>query len=115
MQKVGMSDEENRKTIKRQIRLVFALPLAGAVLHTVVGMNMAVVLMGAVHNYEVRGDAALYRGCLRGVCACQQHLLYANPHGMLQDREEEGMICKKEGVFDRQYVENSFCHEQKKR
>lgn len=54
MQKVGMSDEEIRKTIKKQIRLVFALPLAGAVLHTVIGMNMVVVLMGALKNYEVR-------------------------------------------------------------
>lgn len=65
MQKVGMSDEENRKTIKRQIRLVFALPLAGAVLHTVVGMNMVVVLMGAIHNYEVR----VMLLCTAAVCA----------------------------------------------
>lgn len=54
MQKVGMSDEEIRKTIKSQVRLVFALPLAGAVLHTVIGMNMVVLLMGAIHNYEVK-------------------------------------------------------------
>ncbi len=65
MQKVGMSDEEIRKTIKRQIRLVFALPLAGAVLHTVVGMNMVVVLMGAIHNYEVR----VMLLCTAAVCA----------------------------------------------
>lgn len=54
MQKVGMSDEEIRKTIKKQVRLVFALPLAGAVLHTVIGMNMVVVMMGAIQNYESR-------------------------------------------------------------
>lgn len=54
MQKVGMSDEEIRKTIKKQIRLVFALPLAGAVLHTSVGMNMVVMMMGAISNYETR-------------------------------------------------------------
>ena len=54
MQKVGMSDEEIRKTIKSQVRLVFALPLAGAVLHTVIGMNMVVMMMGAIKNYEVR-------------------------------------------------------------
>ncbi len=54
MQKVGMSDEEIRKTIKKQIRLVFALPLAGAVLHTSVGMNMVVMMMGAIANYQTR-------------------------------------------------------------
>lgn len=54
MQKVGMSDEEIRKTIKKQIRLVFALPLAGAVLHTSVGMNMVVMMMGAIRNYQVK-------------------------------------------------------------
>ncbi|MCM1193854.1 MAG: FtsX-like permease family protein [Butyrivibrio sp.] len=54
MQKVGMSDEEIRKTIKKQIRLVFALPLAGAVLHTVIGMNMVVMMMGAIQNYETK-------------------------------------------------------------
>lgn len=54
MQKVGMSDEEIRKTIKSQVRLVFALPLAAAVLHTVVGMNMVVMLMAALQNYEVK-------------------------------------------------------------
>jgi len=54
MQKVGMSDEEIRRTIKKQIRLVFALPLAGAVLHTAVGMNMVLVLMAAIGCFEVR-------------------------------------------------------------
>ncbi len=54
MQKVGMSDEEIRKTIKKQICLVFALPLAGAILHTSVGMNMVVMMMGAIANYETR-------------------------------------------------------------
>ncbi len=52
MQKVGMSDEEIKKTIRKQIRLVFALPLAGAVLHTAVGMNMVIMLMAALNNYE---------------------------------------------------------------
>lgn len=65
MQKVGMSDEEIRKTIKKQIRLVFALPLAGAVLHTVIGMNMVVALMGAIKNYEVK----MMMICTAVVCA----------------------------------------------
>lgn len=54
MQKVGMDDEEIRKTIKKQILLVFALPLAGAVLHTIVGMKMVIVLMAAFGNTEVQ-------------------------------------------------------------
>lgn len=64
MQKVGMSDEEIRGTIQKQIRLVFALPLAGAILHTVVGMNMVVMLMAALHNYEVK----LMVVCTTAVC-----------------------------------------------
>lgn len=64
MQKVGMSDEEIRGTIRKQIRLVFALPLAGAILHTVIGMNMVVMLMAALHNYEVK----LLVICTAAVC-----------------------------------------------
>lgn len=40
MQKVGMSDEEIKGTVHRQILLVFALPLVGALSHTFVGMFM---------------------------------------------------------------------------
>lgn len=64
MQKVGMSDEEIRKTVKRQILLVFALPLAGAVLHTAVGMNMVILLMAAIRCVEVK----LMIGCAAAVC-----------------------------------------------
>ncbi len=52
MQKVGMSDAEIRGTIRQQIRLVFVLPLAGALLHTVIGMKMVVILMKAISCYE---------------------------------------------------------------
>lgn len=64
MQKVGMSDEEIRRTIKKQIRLVFTLPLAGAVLHTIVGMKMVIVLMSAINCFET--GAML--GCTAAVC-----------------------------------------------
>lgn len=64
MQKVGMSDEEIKKTVKRQILLVFALPLAGAVLHTAVGMKMVILLMAAIRCVEVK----LMIGCALAVC-----------------------------------------------
>lgn len=52
MQKVGMSDGEIKKTIRKQIMLVFALPLAGAILHTAVGMSMVVALLAAIRCVE---------------------------------------------------------------
>lgn len=64
MQKVGLSDEEIRGTIKRQILLVFALPLACAVLHTAAGMNMVIALLAAIGCFEVK----LLIGCTAAVC-----------------------------------------------
>lgn len=64
MQKVGMSDEEIRRTIRKQILLVFALPLAGAMCHTIVGMKMVIVLMSALRFVEV----PLMLGCTMAVC-----------------------------------------------
>ena len=52
MQKVGLSDEEIRRTIKKQIRMVFLLPLAGALLHTLAAMKMILLLLGAIQFYE---------------------------------------------------------------
>lgn len=52
MQKVGLSDEEIRRTIKKQIRMVFLLPLAGALLHTMAAMKMILLLLGAIGFYE---------------------------------------------------------------
>ncbi len=48
MQKVGMSDEEVKKTIRKQILMVFFLPLIGALIHTAIGMNMVMKLMGVI-------------------------------------------------------------------
>lgn len=52
MQEVGMSDTEVKRTIKKQVRLVFFLPLLGAVCHTAVGMNMVIKLMGAISLFQ---------------------------------------------------------------
>lgn len=65
MQKVGMSDEEIRRTIRKQILLVFTLPLAGAILHTIVGMKMVMALMRAIGCFEI----GLMIWCTVAVCA----------------------------------------------
>lgn len=54
MQKVGMSDTEIRRTIRKQVSLVFILPLAGALLHTVVGMKMVGMLLGAIDFFDTK-------------------------------------------------------------
>lgn len=72
MQKVGMSDNEVKRTIRKQILLVFFLPLLGAVLHTAVGMNMVIKLMGAINLFQTE----LMILSTVGVC-CMFALLYA--------------------------------------
>lgn len=52
MQKVGMSDKEIKGTIRRQILLVFLLPLAGAISHTCAGMFMVNNLMAALGLFD---------------------------------------------------------------
>lgn len=52
MQKVGMSDAEIRRTIHRQILLVFFLPLFGAILHTAVGMVMTNKLLASISFFD---------------------------------------------------------------
>ncbi|HEX2945561.1 MAG TPA: ABC transporter permease [Clostridia bacterium] len=54
MQKVGMSDAEVRGTIKKQILMVFFMPLLVAILHTMAGFNMISGLLGAVYLYDTR-------------------------------------------------------------
>ena len=55
MQKVGMSDGEIRTTIRRQILTVFALPLIGAISHTVAGMFMVKGMMAvlSLHRSDI--------------------------------------------------------------
>lgn len=47
MQKVGMSRKEVHRTIMKQIRLVFFLPLAAAALHIVMALKVMVKMLGA--------------------------------------------------------------------
>lgn len=72
MQKVGMSDAEIRGTIRRQILLVFFLPLVGAVAHTAAGLVMVNVLLAALRFF----DTGLLIRCCVGV-AVVVALLYA--------------------------------------
>jgi putative ABC transport system permease protein len=64
MQKVGMNDLEVKKTIKKQILQVFFIPLAGAVIHTVVGMFMVIKLMAVLQFFQV----GLIVACEAAVC-----------------------------------------------
>ncbi len=64
MQKVGMGDEEIRRTIRKQISMVFGLPLAGAILHTAVGMRMVYMLLGSIGFFE----KMLLIGCTGAGC-----------------------------------------------
>jgi len=77
MRKVGMSDAEIRGTIRRQILLVFFLPLAGALLHTAAGLVMVNGLLAALRFFDTR---LLIRCCV-GVAAAVA-LLYAASFGM---------------------------------
>lgn len=52
MKKVGMSDEDIRKTIRRQILLVFGIPLVTAVLHIICSMNMIVNLLYTLNLFH---------------------------------------------------------------
>lgn len=63
MQKVGMSDYEIRRTVHKQILLVFFLPLAGAIMHTIAGMFMVNNLMAALQMF----DSGLIVTCTAGV------------------------------------------------
>lgn len=59
MKKVGMGDEEIKSTIRKQILCIFGLPLAGALLHTFVGMFMVKQLFAMIAFY----DSGLMMAC----------------------------------------------------
>ncbi len=65
MQKVGMSDLEIQGTVHKQILMVFGLPLAGALFHTVAGMFMVKALFATISLYDKR----LIVGSIIGVSA----------------------------------------------
>jgi putative ABC transport system permease protein len=52
MQKVGMSDEEVRGTIRKQILMVFYSPLVIALLHTMAGFNMTAGMLNALQLFD---------------------------------------------------------------
>ena len=52
MQKVGMSGEEIRSTVHKQILFVFGLPLVGALVHTLAGMFMVKQLMVMIGFFD---------------------------------------------------------------
>jgi len=52
MQKVGMSDIEVKGTIKRQILMVFLIPLVFAVFHTMAGFGMITELLGTLYLFN---------------------------------------------------------------
>ena len=54
MQKVGMSDQEVRSTIKRQILMVFFIPLIVAILHTIAGFGIISTLLGTLQLFDTR-------------------------------------------------------------
>lgn len=53
MQKVGMSGDEIRSTVHKQILFVFGLPLAGALVHTFAGMFMVKQLMVMIGFFDI--------------------------------------------------------------
>ncbi len=54
MRKVGMGDEEIQGAIRKQIFMVFVLPLAGSLVHASVGMVMVSRLMAALRMFDIR-------------------------------------------------------------
>ena len=53
LQKVGMSDREVKKTINKQILIVFFLPLLGALIHTAAASNMMIRMLQAFSMYNI--------------------------------------------------------------
>ncbi|MCQ4935258.1 ABC transporter permease [Anaerotignum propionicum] len=52
MQQVGLSDDDVKSTIHRQIMLVFGLPLVVAILHTMMGLKITIRLLYALNLYN---------------------------------------------------------------
>lgn len=64
LQKVGMDDREVKKTINKQILMVFFLPLIGALLHLTVASHMIIKLLGVFMLYNNKLTAM----CMVGSC-----------------------------------------------
>lgn len=59
LKQVGMSDEEIRHTIRRQILIVFFLPLLTAMLHTFIALHIVKGLLGTIYLF----NSYLILGC----------------------------------------------------
>lgn len=64
MQKVGMSQEEVKKSIRSQVLLVFFLPLATAVMHLCFAFPMLQKILGLMNAVNVRLIMASMAGCV---------------------------------------------------
>lgn len=92
MQKVGMGSSEIRGTVRRQILLVFYLPLAFGILHTVAGLFMVEKLFGAIYFYDSR---------LLWQCAGGMVLMFAAAYGvsyLLTAKTYYGIVSGEHGV-----------------
>jgi len=65
LKQVGMSDEEVKETIRKQIITVFLLPLVTSIMHTFVGLVMVRELLVTIHLY----NQSLILMCALGVMA----------------------------------------------
>lgn len=63
LQKVGMSDDDIKKTIHRQIMLVFLLPLAIAIIHIFMCSNIIIKLMSLLYVFDIK----LIMSCIGGI------------------------------------------------
>ncbi len=54
LQKVGMDDREVKRTINKQILMVFFVPLIGALLHLSMASNMIIKLLEVFHLFNAR-------------------------------------------------------------
>lgn len=54
MRKVGMSEGEIQGTVRKQILMVFAMPLVGSLLHSAVGLVMVNTMMVTLHMFNTR-------------------------------------------------------------
>lgn len=64
LQKVGMDDREVKRTINKQILIVFFLPLVGALMHVTAARHMIIKLLEVFYLYDV----SLTTWCIVATC-----------------------------------------------
>ncbi len=70
MHRVGLSGPEALETVQKQMRLVFYLPMAGALIHTVIALRLVNVLLGSIDLHApwlVAGAALAVSAVFTGV------------------------------------------------